>query len=124
MNLVTQIALGRLAVGALALGRPADVSRLLKFGAPDGERAVYLTRLAGARDIALGVATLQAPRGARKSLVGLAMAVDASDAYAGYDAYRRGLVPTGTGLALVGPAVAAVLAGAAGLREQPVARDA
>lgn len=123
MNLVTQIALGRVAIGVVALGRPVDVARLLHLDGPGGHMPVYLTRLAGARDIALGVATLLAPRGARKALVGLSMAVDASDAYAGYEAYRTGVVPRSTGALLVAPAVAAVLAGAMGLREQPVLRE-
>lgn len=121
MNLVAQVALGRIAIGTIALARPADAARFLRLDAHGSAQPVYLTRLAGARDVALGVATLLAPRGARRALVGIGMAVDASDAYAGYEAYRSGAVPAGTGALLVVPAVAAVLAGAAGLGEKAAA---
>lgn len=119
MNLVAQISLGRIAIGAVAVARPADAARFLRLDAGGSAQPVYLTRLAGARDIALGVATLIAPRGARRALVGLGMAVDGSDAYAGYEAYRSGAVPKSTGVLLTAPAVAAVVAGAAGLAEKP-----
>lgn len=119
MNLVTQLSLGRIAIGAVAVARPADAVRLLGLDAGGAGGPVYLTRLAGVRDLALGVATLIAPRGARKALLGLGMAVDASDAYAGYEAYRTGAVSQGRAGVLTAPAVLAVLAGAASLAEKP-----
>lgn len=118
MNLVAQLALGRIAIGSVAVARPETAVRFLKLDAGGTGAPVYLTRLAGVRDLALGVATLLAPRGARKALLGLGMAVDGSDAYAGYEAYRNGTVPQSTALLLTAPAVAAVLAGAVGMAEK------
>jgi hypothetical protein len=76
-------------VGAVALTRPA--LRAIGFGEPDGS-TVALTRLAGGRDIAIGVQTLSA-RGDRDSLrrsVLLAAAVDAGDAAAFAIGFARG----------------------------------
>lgn len=118
MNLVAQLALGRIAIGSIAVARPEAAVRFLKLDAGGPGAPVYLTRLAGVRDLALGVATLMAPKGARKALLGLGIAVDGSDAYAGYEAMRTGVVPQTTGLMLTAPAVVAVLAGAAGMAEK------
>lgn len=76
-------------IGAVALSRP--VLRAIGFGEPAGG-TVALTRLAGGRDIAIGVQTLWArgdPATLHKSVL-LAAAVDAGDAAAFAIGFVRG----------------------------------
>ena len=87
----TAIAIARIAigVGAVVLTRPA--LRAIGFGEPDGS-TVALTRLAGGRDIAIGVQTLWArddPNALRRTVL-LAAAVDAGDAAAFAIGFARG----------------------------------
>ena len=81
-----RIAIG---VGAIVLTRPA--LRAIGFGEPDGS-TVALTRLAGGRDIAIGVQTLRArdDRDALRRAVLLAAAVDAGDAATFAIGFARG----------------------------------
>ena len=81
-----RIAIG---VGAVVLSRP--VLRAIGFDEPDGS-TVALTRLAGGRDIAIGVQTLWArddPDALRRAVL-LAAAVDAGDAAAFAIGFARG----------------------------------
>jgi hypothetical protein len=68
--------------------------------------------LFAAREIAVGALTLTAPESARTQMVGLGMAVDGSDAIAGFAAARSGAVSKPVGALLTGGALAAVAAGA------------
>jgi len=84
-QLAQTIAWGRVAVGVSALAAPRRVAGLM-FG-PGGTTAepVMLARMAGARDLALGVATLAAlDRGlSPAAAVALAAACDVVDSVAG-----------------------------------------
>jgi hypothetical protein len=79
----TAIALGRIAIGIGAAGLTRPALRALGFAEPDGA-TVALARLAGGRDIALGLHGLSVrddPAELRKSVL-LGAAVDAGDAAA------------------------------------------
>ena len=79
----TAIALGRIAIGIGAAGLTRPALRALGFSEPDGA-TVALARLAGGRDIALGLHALAVrddPAELRRSVL-LGAAVDAGDATA------------------------------------------
>jgi hypothetical protein len=79
----TAIALGRIAIGIGAAGLTRPALRALGFAEPDGA-TVALARLAGGRDIALGLHGLSVrddPAELRRSVL-LGAAVDAGDAAA------------------------------------------
>ena len=106
------IAIGRLAIGAVALLFPALAARLFLLNVKNNPQLTYMTRLFAAREIAVGAVTLTAPESARTSMVGLGMAIDGSDALAGIAATRSGTVSKPVGVILTGAALGAVAAGA------------
>ena len=116
MNPVTGLSLGRVAVGAIALGNPPLAGKLFQLDVAGNPQLPYLSRLFGSREIVLGLATLAASGKTRRNLVLAGILVDAADAATGYLGVRDGYVSRTTGAALTGPAVGAVLAGLAGLR--------
>jgi hypothetical protein len=106
------LAVGRVALGAIALVFPTLAARLFMLKVSSNPQLPYMTRLFAAREIAVGALTLTAPQSARTSMVGLGMAVDGSDAIAGFAAARSGAVSRPVGVVLTGGALAAVAAGA------------
>ena len=106
------LAVGRVVLGTIALVFPTLAARLFMLKVKSNPQLPYMTRLFAAREIALGALTLTAPENARTSMVGLGMAVDGSDAIAGFAAARSGAVSKPVGLVLTGGALAAVAAGA------------
>jgi hypothetical protein len=106
------LAVGRVVLGAIALVFPTLAARLFMLKVSNNPQLPYMTRLFGAREIAVGALTLTAPESARTSMVGLGMAVDGSDAIAGFAAARSGVVSKPVGAVLTGAALAAVAAGA------------
>lgn len=116
MNPVTGLSLGRIAIGAVSLGNPELAGKLFRLDVRGNPQLPYLSRMFGAREIAIGAVTLLATGTAWRNLVLAGMAVDAADAFAGYRAGQDGYVPRATSGMLVAPAVAAVVAGAVGLR--------
>lgn len=115
MNPVTGLALGRIAIGITALASPDLTARLFRLDAARNPQLPYMSRLFGSREVVLGAVTLLARGSARRKLVAAGMAVDAADAFAGYDAMRTGSVDRSVGLGLTVPAIGAVVAGAIGL---------
>ena len=115
MNPVNGLALGRIAIGGMALASPALAAKLFRLDLARNPHLAYMTRLFGSREIALGAITLVASGKARRRMIALGMAIDAADGFAGYDAMRSGSVPQTTGIFLTAPAVGAVAAGAVGL---------
>lgn len=115
MNPVTGLALGRIAIGATALASPDLAGKLFRLDVARNPQLPYMSRMFGSREIALGAITLLAKGSARRKLVGLGIAVDGADAFAGYDAMRSGAVNQSVGIGLTLPAVGAVVAGAVGL---------
>jgi hypothetical protein len=109
----TAIALGRIAIGIGAAGLTRPALRALGFSEPDGA-TVVLARLAGGRDIALGLHALAVrddPAELRRSVL-LGAAVDAGDAaaFAAALVHRDGIDRTAA--TNVPIAAAAVVAGA------------
>lgn len=116
MNPVTGLALGRVAIGAISLGSPALAGKLFALDNSANPQLPYMGRMFGSREVALGAITLLARGKNRRNLVLAGIAVDAADAVSGYLAARDGSVSRVTGAKLVAPALAAVAAGAVGLR--------
>jgi hypothetical protein len=106
------LAIGRIAIGAVALLFPTLAARLFMLKVKSNPQLPYMTRLFAAREIAVGALTLTAPESARTSMVGLGMAIDGSDAVAGIAATRSGVVSKPVGVLLTGAALGAVAAGA------------
>ena len=88
--LVLAVAAGRIAIGAGAFFATRRALAVLGFDEPDGA-TVALARLAGGRDIALGVAALRAgpDRVALREAAAIGAAVDAGDAIAFATALAR-----------------------------------
>jgi len=113
MNPVTLLSLGRIAVGAASIAKPELVAKQM-FG--QAEDPPVLTQWFGNREIALGLVTLLARGGHRRTLVLAGIAVDAADAGTTYAAMNNGSLPKKLAAPAVGVAVGAVLAGLLGLR--------
>ncbi|MBW8485749.1 hypothetical protein K1Y72_25440 [Actinomadura sp. PM05-2] len=109
------LALGRVALGAVAFAAPGLTGRLLGLGAGDGGRD-YITRAFAARELALGGGYLLARGRARDLWARLGLAVDALDTVSG--AKSRGAVPLWATAAAV-----AVSGGATALGAAKVGRD-
>lgn len=116
MNPVTGLSVARVVIGALAIASPTVTARLFRLDNGANPQLPYLSRLFGSREIILGAATLLSRGTTHRNLVAAGIAVDAADAVAGLLAGRDGLVSKPTGAFLTAPALAAVAAGAAGLR--------
>lgn len=120
MNPVTGLSLGRIAIGATALATPDLAVKLFRLDGPGNPQLPYMTRMFASREIALGIITLAARGRSRRAIVALGIVVDGSDAFAAWDAGRRGAVSQPTSMALAGPALGAVVSGALGaVRRQP-----
>lgn len=115
MNPVTGLSLGRIAIGATTLASPDVAGKLFRLDVRANPQLPYMARMFASREIALGAITLVSRGKARRALVALGIAVDGSDAYAGFEAGRSGAVSQSDSTFLTAPAVAAVLAGAMGL---------
>ncbi len=115
MDLATAIAAGRVVIGVGAFAAPGPALRPFGLDTRANPQLPYLSRIAGARDVALGVATLLASGPARQHLVLAGLAVDAADATSGVLATRDGEVDRRSGAVLTGLAVAGVAGGVAHL---------
>lgn len=115
MEPITGLAYGRIAIGALSLLSPSLTARLFWLNPTTNPQLSYMGRMFGSREVALGLITLLSTGKTRRNLVLAGLAVDAADAATGYLGIREGSVPRTTGLALIGPALGAVAAGARGL---------
>jgi len=109
---VKALAVGRVVIGITALLFPTFAARLFLLKVKSNPQLPYVMRLFAAREIAVGALSLTAPESARTQMVGLGMAVDGSDAIAGFAAARSGAVSKPVGVVLTGAALGAVAAGA------------
>ncbi len=116
MNPVIGLSLGRIAVGTLAVASPDRAAKTFQLDATANPQLSYVTRLFGAREIALGLATVLSSGKTRRNLILLGILVDASDVATGYLGVQDGAVSQKTAAALIGPAIGAIAAGATGLR--------
>ena len=78
-SVVPALGITRLAIGAGLIIGPAGLGKALGLSADDAKRAGWLARLAGAREIAIGLGTLDAWRSG-KSVDGWVAAQGISDA--------------------------------------------
>lgn len=119
MKPVTSMSLVRIGLGALSIARPNIAAKAMKLDGPGNPQMSYMTRMFGSREVALGLVTLLSQGKARRKLLTLGIAVDSSDAFAGFDAGRSGAVSQSTSAALTAPAVLAVVTGVLGLVGRP-----
>jgi hypothetical protein len=106
----------RIAIGAGAWLAPRMTGKGFGLDAGANPQSPYLARLFGARDVALGLGTLQASGAAQRQWLQLSIAVDAADAVAAVAAGRAGyLSPVAAGLVFA-PAAAAVALGVSALQ--------
>jgi hypothetical protein len=115
MNPITGIALARIAIGAVALASPDLAGKLFRLDNRANPQLPYMARMFGSREIVLGAVTLVSKGSARRKMIGVGIAVDSADAFAGLDAMRSGAVSQSVGIGLVAPAIGAVVSGAIGL---------
>lgn len=113
MNPVTLLSLGRIAVGAASIAKPDLVAQQMTGSAEDPP---VLTQWFGNREIALGLVTLLARGGHRKTLVLAGIAVDAADAGTAYAAMNAGALPKKLATPAIAVAGGAVLMGLLGFR--------
>lgn len=116
MNPVTGLALGRIVVGIASLVAPDRTAAFYGATAEGAPALIPVSRMFGAREVALGLTTLLATGTARRNLVVAGMGVDGADTAAAIIALRSGQMPTPAAGALAALALGAVGAGAAGLR--------
>jgi len=113
MDPVTLLSLGRIAVGAASIAKPDLVAKRMVGQAEDPP---LLTQWFGTREIALGLVTLLARGGNRRTLVLAGMAVDAADAGVTYSAMQNGSLQKRLALPAIAVAAFAVVSGLLGLR--------
>lgn len=106
------IGVGRLVIGATFLAAPVLSVRLLGLDSATAKRVTFLARMAAARDIGLGVGTLDAgPSAAAVPWLVAGAAADALDAAVIAGALRKG---TARGLPAAGIVLGAAMTAAAG----------
>ncbi|KQY64396.1 DUF4267 domain-containing protein [Nocardioides sp. Root140] len=115
MNPITGLNLARIVLGAVALVSPALAAKIFRLDPGANPQLGYMSRMFGAREVALGAVTLAASGTTQRNLVLVGMAVDATDAFSGTAAGIDGSVTKATSGFLTLPAVGAVVAGAAAL---------
>jgi hypothetical protein len=121
MNPVTLLSLGRIAVGVASIAKPELVSKQMVGQA---HNPPVLTQWFGNREIALGLVTLLARGGHRRTLVLAGMAVDAADAGTSYSAMQNGALPKKLAVPAIAVAAGAVVSGLFGLRGKKSAKNA
>ena len=97
---LTALAVGRIAIGAASRLAPGATARAFGAGAAQTPQLDYMTRIFGARAIALGGGWLLSRGDARGTWQRLAFGVDLSDTLAGVGHLRRRDVPRAQALAL------------------------
>jgi len=112
------LAIGRLVIGAVALLFPALAARLFLLDVKSNPQLPYMMRLFAARELAVGGMSLAAPESAQTTMTGLGMAVDGSDAVAGFAATRTGIVSKPVGVILTAAALGAMAAGGSVLADR------
>ncbi|WP_051223854.1 hypothetical protein [Conexibacter woesei] len=116
-NLVTSLAIARLAIGGSAFATPGLAGRAFGLDLEANPQAPYLARLFGVRDAALGVGILTSEGDARRQWVLIGLGCDAADAVAGLAGARAGYLPKVTAALVTGAAVSAIALGALALRD-------
>lgn len=116
-NLVTSLAISRLAVGGSAFATPRLAGKAFGLDAEANPQSPYLARLFGVRDAALGIGILTSEGDARRQWLLIGVACDAADAVAGVAGGRAGYLPKATAAVVTAVALGAVALGALAVRE-------
>ena len=124
MKPVSSMSLVRIAIGAASVARPDLAAKAFRLDSASNPQMSYMTRMFGSREVALGLMTLVSKGRSRKALTALGIAVDGSDAFAGFDAGRTGAVSQSTSGFLTAPAILAVAGGLLGLLERDRSKKA
>lgn len=98
-RLLDAMAWGRIALGVGSVAAPGAMAR--GFGVQDTAELRYVTRVFGARAVALGVAYLTLPPASRTRLQRLCLGVDTSDTISGLRELRQEGAPRGPMAAMV-----------------------
>ena len=106
----------RLVIGAAAWLTPRVAGKGFGLDPSANPQSPYLARLFGARDVALGVGTLQATGETQKQWLAIGIGVDAADALAAIAARRAGYLNPISAALVFAPAAAAVALGVVALR--------
>jgi hypothetical protein len=117
MNPVSQLAGLRAAIGVGAYTAPNLTGRLFGLDPDANPQAAFVSRLFGARDLALAAGTLGSDGATRRQWLAIGMACDAADALAAYLAGRDGTLPKYAAVLAGGTALSAVAVGAVALRD-------
>jgi hypothetical protein len=112
--LVLTLGLGRVAFGAAVYAKPDVLNTTGGMPAATTPDGAYVVRLAGARDVALGLLTL-APRTRRAGILA-GFVVDAFDTVSGIAGAREGMTKSTAGVSTGAAAVFAGLGAAALVR--------
>lgn len=111
MDPVTGLSLGRIAVGVGAFFAPEPTARVFGLSPETNAHLPYMSRMFGAREIAVGALTLAASGEARRKLAAVGVAIDAADAANGVLELKSQRVPVRAGAMLAGVALGAVASG-------------
>ena len=115
MNPVTGLSLGRIVIGAASVANPALAAKAFGLDVVANPQTTFVMRLFGAREIALGAATLASSGRGRAGMVLLGMGVDGADAYAGLVGPKVDGLDQRSGMVMTAVAGGAVLSGLLGL---------
>lgn len=115
MNPVTGLSLGRIVIGALSVANPPLAAKAFGLDVATNPQTTFVMRLFGARELALGVATLASSGRGRAGMVLLGMGVDGADAYAGLVGPKADAIDEKSGMVMTAVAGGAVLSGLLGL---------
>jgi hypothetical protein len=115
MDPVTGLSLGRIGLGVLALAAPATTAKIFGLQPESNPQLGVVSRMFGAREVALGAVTLASRGTLRRNLTAVGMAVDAADAATGIAGLKTQQLSRSAGLGLAGGALGAVAAGGAAL---------
>lgn len=111
----------RSAIGIGSSVAPGLTGRLFGLDMANNPQALYLARLFGIRDVALGYG-LSTSGGAERALwLRIGIACDLADALAGVFAGRRGQLPPFAAVLVTGTALGAAALGVAALQAEPAA---
>jgi len=111
MKPVTGLSLGRIVLGAASVAKPDLAVKALGLDVDANPQLTFMARLFGAREIALGVATIASSGKARPGMVLLGMAVDGADVYAGWVGPTQDGIEKKAGMMMTGVAGGAVFSG-------------
>lgn len=89
--LLRVIGAGRAFLGLTLLASPAFASRLLSLGDDPAPHERFVSRIAGNRDLVLGLAQLLAPADQARTWLAVGIAVDAADAAVSAASLRDGM---------------------------------